>query len=706
MSRDQIPHPDANPTITQQSDGWFVEPGTAPSPAANGRPMAPGGGFGSTQVLNHPDFTNQYPVAPNDPSNIDAWRFEPGVYLNIPSPAQPRIHRPTNYSNAPVHYQGNPSGTWVTNNVVPVQPTYYPAQPIAYPPKPSSKYLDALRSTNPPSSSLQRIAPNRPEFEFANPTSAQLQPQAPSLNGPTRKRHRPGTPEQPNASDIMSQANPTTRTPHRPASLQHAGAKASVEELVGKITLYPLLGVSHGLFKANSHIRHAATQETVRPRAPEGPSSLGGTNARPPHADPNAGADADDEGEGGPQPRDEDIDMGAGVGAGAGAGGEVREGAGEGVREGVACDAGAIGYAEEDGDKDHLELMRNLYEGAPDAHWASLYKLIDRVISKQDALSFDVRKLDDRTKIPRTQTKPSQKDQGGHTSPPEPPQDPTWNQSVPCTLPAGRRSRAQRHRLLLHLQGLIRETIFKLLGRKSVRDPLPPPPPVFVRAPTLVNFCIRWDENEKSVFNRIAASLIVQRLSGEQPAILTVDETKKLPGMNQVREDAEDFRAGRLQRCSADSRKRTLYETRLRVIDRFPLALGKHRQLFVHLGVAGTSSDEEDSEHPGVYKVKRRIELSSRVAQLKELCYKGPGSKGSQLHRRGPSDLVSDRPFLIEGLPVTCMSRAWMNTLSAAEKEFYRFQPHKYDYSFPTEIFKHGQEGGGQARAASVDLDM
>ncbi|KDN37571.1 hypothetical protein RSAG8_10088, partial [Rhizoctonia solani AG-8 WAC10335] len=143
------------------------------------------------------------------------------------------------------------------------------------------------------------------------------------------------------------------------------------------------------------------------------------------------------------------------------------------------------------------------------------------------------------------------------------------------------------------------------------------------------------------------------------------------------KEDAEVSRQAALKRASASSRRSTLYASRLKVIDRFPQALGIHRNLVVQLGRGGTSSDEEDPERKGVYLIRRRPELSSKVAVLKsklDLAYglycKGPGSRGSQMHTREPSNLVSQRPMNVEGLPITCLSG------------------HKYDYRFPDVLLR------------------
>ncbi|KAG8691105.1 hypothetical protein FRC11_006760 [Ceratobasidium sp. 423] len=357
-------------------------------------------------------------------------------------------------------------------------------------------------------------------------------------------------------------------------------------------------------------------------------------------------------------------------------------------------------------DKDVHELLEELYSADEQPeHWKRMYYLIDRVLSKQESISKTVEQLkqvDDSTQAKEPVLK---KRAGVYTSPPEPPKDPVWDQTVPCLLPAGRQARAVRHNMLL---GLVREMILLLLQLPCFKRGtlLPAPPPASVRAPTRERYHIRWYETEKSPFNQAAAAILLQEIiqSGVQ---LTAEELRELPKMieqhirylyrrykNENRDDAEEFNAWRLKRCSADSRKRRLFENRLRVVDRFQKSLGKHRLLLVHLDVAGMSSDEEDEEHPGVYKIRQRHELSTRVTQLKRnldhvyaLYFKGPGSKGSQLHMRVPSELKASRRFNITGLPITCMSRAWLADLGDADKEYYRFIPHQYDYSFPAELF-------------------
>ncbi|KAF8601120.1 hypothetical protein BDV93DRAFT_510387 [Ceratobasidium sp. AG-I] len=361
------------------------------------------------------------------------------------------------------------------------------------------------------------------------------------------------------------------------------------------------------------------------------------------------------------------------------------------------------------------EAVRSLYEDTPEGPQADL------IIGAQEDLAKNVEQIDVRTRNWGTNNPkhtPGRDDT--FASPPKPPNPVNWDQTISFDMPAGRKRRAKRHVLLM---GLIRETIFKLLSRRSVHDPLPAPPPPSLRAPSIHNFGVRWNESEKSIFNRLATNIVAQKITYDQPGMLTTQEMEDLIPMvnrhikylcrtykSQIREDAEEFNARRLERCSAGTRKRQvistplsllhaltdykLFQTWLHVIDRFPTHLGKHRKLIVHLGVDGTSSDEEEPKGSGIYKIKTKKQLSSKVTLLKrdldhvyELYFKGPGAKGSQVHRRLPSNTESARAFMIQGLPLTCISRAWYEKLDSAEKEFYRFQPHQYDYSFPVSLF-------------------
>ncbi|CAE6474955.1 unnamed protein product [Rhizoctonia solani] len=361
--------------------------------------------------------------------------------------------------------------------------------------------------------------------------------------------------------------------------------------------------------------------------------------------------------------------------------------------------------AEEEATEDEEEMISSVYEDNNDARWQKLYGMIRQMATTQTSLVLDVQRLNSHVNDPSKRSEHNGQGAGGtYVSPPEPPKPVNWDQSVVCDTPAGRRARARRE---IFVAGLIRGALGSMLKRISNKEPLPDPPPASLRAPSEEEFGIRYNETERSPFNQMAAGIVAEKIVRDQPDLLTAVEklelrtkvTKHLKYLcrrykDENRPDAEEFNRRRLKRCSAGSRKRQLYETRLQTLDRFPAALGKHRRLIVHLGVDGTSSDEEDHRNPGMYKIKAKPELSTKVTQLKRnldfvynLYFKGPGSKGSQVHRRVPSHLVSTRPFTIEQLPVTCVSRTWFQSLDIAEREFFRFRPHRYDYSFPASLY-------------------
>ncbi|KAG8779701.1 hypothetical protein FRC12_023932 [Ceratobasidium sp. 428] len=297
-------------------------------------------------------------------------------------------------------------------------------------------------------------------------------------------------------------------------------------------------------------------------------------------------------------------------------------------------------------------------------------------------------------------------------SPPEPRPLPKWDQTVPCTIPAGRKSRTKPR---VRLTRFVRKTLLTLLNRPTRTSPLPPLPADDVRYPTLDKYSIRFDQSETSIFNQMAANIAALKIRRDYPGKLTKSMADGIADMvtshirylcrcykSELKDDANELRAVRLKRASANSRAHTLYESRLKIIDRFPNELGKHRALIVHLGIEGTSSDEEEPGPPEQrsYRVKRRVELSSKVKKLKNkldmaynIWYKGRGSKGSPMHLRRPSDKLSDRPFMIEGLPITCISRSWYRSLSKPKRGFYQFVPHDYDFSFPDELLRRPDVG-------------
>ncbi|KAG8705421.1 hypothetical protein FRC08_001679 [Ceratobasidium sp. 394] len=215
---------------------------------------------------------------------------------------------------------------------------------------------------------------------------------------------------------------------------------------------------------------------------------------------------------------------------------------------------------------------------------------------------------------------------------------------------------------LPRLIGLRFSAVATLLRHDDKTKPLPPSPPRNVRVPTVQRFFIQWEETEKSPFNRLAAQIVVDYIREDyEEEGFTQAEIIDLSAMvsehicylcrtvkKSNRLHVDELKERELKRASAASWRNTLFESWLKIINHFKTSLGKNRNLVVQLGVDGTSSDEEDPEREGVYLVKRRQELSSNIQVLKSkldlaylLYYKGPGTRGSQLHIWEPSTEVS-----------------------------------------------------------------
>ncbi|KAG8691144.1 hypothetical protein FRC11_006420 [Ceratobasidium sp. 423] len=389
-------------------------------------------------------------------------------------------------------------------------------------------------------------------------------------------------------------------------------------------------------------------------------------------------------------------------------------------------DGGELEELSEVAQEEGAEITRSVYEDdLEDENGPAMrrvYRLMSRMIQKQEALRNSLEAMQQGKKSGDT-TPP-------RISPAKARKEVNWDQSIACTEPAGRQPRIARQVLIAKI---IRMILMGLCKRKSNKDPIVPPP-ANVRVPSLEKFFLQCEETETSLFNCLAAKIVVEEVKKywsehykETP--LTKAEIDSLPYKvsehigytcatyrDSVRENTEELRKLKLKRASAASRRATLYHSRLKVIDRFGKALGMHRLLIVVLGLVGTSSDEEDSMRRGTYLIKNRVELSTRVQVLKRekyrkldllyaLYFKGPGTRGSQMHIRVPSDLPSCRTFAIEGLPITCLSHKWLRSLSDLEREFYQFTPHKYNYSFPDVLLRRNVQPDPSAIIVSEDED-
>ncbi|KAG9087104.1 hypothetical protein FRC06_002727 [Ceratobasidium sp. 370] len=337
---------------------------------------------------------------------------------------------------------------------------------------------------------------------------------------------------------------------------------------------------------------------------------------------------------------------------------------------------------EDEPDVEELKRLKQLYRSRPTK------ALKDAFRSMLEELSDDAEAEEDLERIKRRKRTVGLK--------------PQWDDDdFICT--DGPRQRDER-RVALSVpktrQGYIRITIDELL-KITDKNKLPPGPPPEVAAPTTAAFYFKWGESEKSEFNAIAARIIALRVVKDWPTLFEIDEVFELAQGHfkylrtcYRRQNVPEAAAKETQRhrsANKTTRKHTLYNHRLRIIKEIP-ALRRYGRLIQTLGIDGTSSDE-DTTRPGVYSVRRKPQLSSRVQNLKRqldqayaIHFKGPGTKGNQLRQRIDSGLVSTALFKIKGLPVSCMDQAWLATLPDVRKDMLEFLNHEYDFSFPVEL--------------------
>ena len=319
-------------------------------------------------------------------------------------------------------------------------------------------------------------------------------------------------------------------------------------------------------------------------------------------------------------------------------------------------------------------------------------------------------------------------------------------------------ARFSNRRRLTYLQGYIRGIFLQKLNRGGPKDPLPHGPPPEVAAPTSTSFHIKWDESEKSLFNRTAGKIVVDQVYKDWPNLLTFNDHDEIVEMAELHikylrwlyrqqtnpaAEAREKERRRRSKAAALTRKRTvsfdmirqcslliyppvfklkLYEHRLRVINAIP-GLKRHGRLMETLGIDGTSSDEEDPNNPGVYFIKRQMQLAGAVNHLKgcvclivplrspasnctivrqidhvfSLKFKGAGTRGAQCRRRQDAGILSTRDFTITGLPYDCVNSAWVAKLTKEQKELFEFRNVAYNFVFPVELL----EGGGLGSSRS-----
>ncbi|QRV96141.1 hypothetical protein RhiJN_24159 [Ceratobasidium sp. AG-Ba] len=280
--------------------------------------------------------------------------------------------------------------------------------------------------------------------------------------------------------------------------------------------------------------------------------------------------------------------------------------------------------------------------------------------------------------------------------------DSNWTQDPDFVITDGPRRR-DHDRVVL--SGYIRVVVDELLKIKNTSR-LPPGPPPEVAAPTAVAFYIKWDESQTSEFNTVAARIVAKRVLKDWPTLFDMENVFEMATGHikylracYRRQTIPEVAAKEPERhfsVNSRSRKHTLYQHRLKIIKAIP-ALSKHGKLIEHLGIDGTSSDEETARK-GVYSVRRKKQLSSKVQHLKRwasldqayaIHFKGPGSKGNQLRRRVDAGLVSKRRFRITGLPKSCMDPTWLATLTDVQKDLLEFNKElEYDFSFPVELLE------------------
>ncbi|KAG8680218.1 hypothetical protein FRC11_002791, partial [Ceratobasidium sp. 423] len=151
------------------------------------------------------------------------------------------------------------------------------------------------------------------------------------------------------------------------------------------------------------------------------------------------------------------------------------------------------------------EITRSVYEDDLEDEkgpaMRRVYRLMSRMLQKQEALRNSLENMKQGTHGSDDTAPP-------RISPAKPRKEVNWDQSIACTELAGRQPRVARQVLIAKI---IRISLMGLCKRKSNKDPIVPPP-TDVRIPTRERFYIECQVTETSLFNRLAAKIVVEEV--------------------------------------------------------------------------------------------------------------------------------------------------------------------------------------------------
>ncbi|KAG8757174.1 hypothetical protein FRC11_004738 [Ceratobasidium sp. 423] len=176
----------------------------------------------------------------------------------------------------------------------------------------------------------------------------------------------------------------------------------------------------------------------------------------------------------------------------------------------------------------------------------------------------------------------------------------------------------------------VQVALAECLGRKSKKDLLPPGPPDDIELPTREEFWVKWNEPYNSEFNTTSCGIVTHKIMKDFPTLFTEECYEDLFKMvaAHLKYNIVQYRhqhlplddpseGKRLAAASSNHHRHTLFQKRMYIVHSIK-ELRHHRHLLKDLGMDGTSSNEEDPQMLGLYRVKRIKQLSSSVIQLKQ----------------------------------------------------------------------------------------